>query len=152
MASFAIIAVASFALIVASALLFYEVLGGVWAWLPKLNHRPKMQLLVTMFTTFFCHTGSIWLFGVAYYFLAKHSGFGALEGNHSAHFMDYIYFSGVTYSTIGFGDVYLSGDLRMLAAVEAIVGLTLIGWTIAFSYVFAERYLMRRHDPRRPLP
>lgn len=147
MVSFAIIAVTSFALIVASALLFYEVLGTVWAWLPRLNHQPKLQLLVTMFTTFFCHTGAIWLFGAAYYVLDHYADFGGLKGEHTAEFMDYVYFSGVTYSTIGFGDVYLSGDLRMLASVEAIIGLTLIGWTIAFSYVFAERYLMRRHNP-----
>jgi hypothetical protein len=37
----------------------------------------------------------------------------------------------------------------MVTVAESILGLVLIGWTVAFSYIFAEKYLISRHNPRK---
>ena len=50
-------------------------------------------------------------------------------------FLDYLYFSSVTYTSLGLGDVFPVGHLRFLTGVEALNGLVLIAWTGAFTYL-----------------
>jgi len=49
------------------------------------------------------------------------------------------YFSMVTYTTLGYGDVVLSGDWRTLSAVQAANGVIIFGWTTALIYYFIQR-------------
>ncbi len=145
MESFLIASLISLALIVVSVILFYEILAHVWLWLPKIEGKPALQILLTILAAFVGHTIVIWIFGLTYYALANHAGFGSLGG--AVHgIRDYVYFSGVTYSSLGLGDVYPTGDMRMLIAVEVILGLILIGWTITFTYLFTEKYLVHKRE------
>ena len=50
-----------------------------------------------------------------------------------------IYFSGVVFSTLGFGDIVPFGPLRLLVAVESITGLMLIAWSATLTYGVLER-------------
>lgn len=43
-----------------------------------------------------------------------------------------LYFSTVTFSTLGYGDIVPSEDWRVLAALEGINGFLLIGWSTAY--------------------
>jgi hypothetical protein len=47
------------------------------------------------------------------------------------------YFSATSYSTVGFGDVVLTDDWRILGAVEAVTGVLMFGWStgVLFSVV-----------------
>ena len=45
-----------------------------------------------------------------------------------------IYFSAVTFATIGYGDVTLSGKWRLASALEGVNGILLFGWTTAFLF------------------
>ena len=70
--------------------------------------------------------------------LAAIFGFGtlqfALDGIPSAGWWDCVYFSGITFLTIGFGDLVPVGGLpRMLSVLEGILGITVIGMLIASS-------------------
>jgi hypothetical protein len=38
-----------------------------------------------------------------------------------------LYFSGVTYSTVGYGDVVLAGDWRLLGPIEGLTGILMCG-------------------------
>ena len=49
-------------------------------------------------------------------------------------FIDLIYFSGTTYTTIGYGDIILAGDGKIMAVAEGVIGLVLIAWTASFTY------------------
>lgn len=65
-------------------------------------------------------------------------GFGtlqfALNGIPNAGWWDCVYFSGITFLTIGFGDlVPVGGVPRMLSVLEGIFGITVIGMLIASS-------------------
>lgn len=144
--SFLFASLISLTLIVVCVVAFYEILAHAWLWLPKLDGRPALQILVTILAAFVAHTIAIWIFGVTYFVLVNHTGFGALIGEGTHELLAYVYFSGVTYSSLGFGDVYPSGDLRLIVAAEAILGLILIGWTIAFTYIFTEKYLIHKRE------
>jgi hypothetical protein len=49
------------------------------------------------------------------------------------------YFSMVTYTTLGFGDVVLTGPWRMLASIQAANGVIIFGWTTALIFYFIQR-------------
>jgi voltage-gated potassium channel len=50
-----------------------------------------------------------------------------------------VYFSLVTYTTIGFGDIVLSPGWRVLAGIEGLAGIILIGWSTAFVFAVVTR-------------
>jgi Ion channel len=50
-----------------------------------------------------------------------------------------VYFSLVTYTTIGFGDVVLGPGWRVLAGIEGLTGVLLIGWSTAFVFAIVNR-------------
>lgn len=43
-----------------------------------------------------------------------------------------LYFSTITFSTVGYGDVVPAHDWRILAALEGVNGFLLIGWSTAY--------------------
>jgi hypothetical protein len=59
---------------------------------------------------------------------------GAISGLESA-----VYFSTVTFTTLGYGDITLSQDWRILASFEAANGIIMFGWTTALIIAFVHR-------------
>jgi len=45
-----------------------------------------------------------------------------------------MYFSLVTFTTLGYGEITIGSDSRLLAGLEAINGIILIGWSTAFMF------------------
>jgi hypothetical protein len=64
-------------------------------------------------------------------------------------FQDCLYFSVVTYTSLGFGDHVPVSHARLIAGVEALNGLLLIGWSASFTYLAMERY-WPLHGEHRP--
>ena len=54
-------------------------------------------------------------------------------------FAEALYFSLVTYTTLGYGDVTLGGEWRLLGAFEAANGIIMFGWTTALITAVAQR-------------
>jgi voltage-gated potassium channel len=50
-----------------------------------------------------------------------------------------VYFSITTYTTVGFGDVVLGPGWRVLAGIEGLTGLILVGWSTAFVFAVVNR-------------
>lgn len=59
---------------------------------------------------------------------------GAIEGLEQA-----LYFSIVTYTTLGYGDITLNEDWRLLASFEAANGIIMFGWTTALIVAVVQR-------------
>jgi hypothetical protein len=49
------------------------------------------------------------------------------------------YFSMVTFTTLGYGDVVLTGQWRSLASIQAANGVIIFGWTTALIFYFIQR-------------
>ena len=127
-------------MVLLSIMLFYELLYVGGRWLNKHLHRPRYSIMVAVVLSFICHTLAVWIYAVVYYWIAGHGVLGDLHGEiHADGFLTYLYFSATTYSSLGFGDLYPSGPLRLLVAVEAINGLLLIGWSVTYTYVVTQR-------------
>ncbi len=50
-----------------------------------------------------------------------------------------MYFSMVTFTTLGYGDVVLTGQGRSLATIQAANGVIIFGWTTALIYYYIQR-------------
>ena len=63
-----------------------------------------------------------------------------MHGEHGMdHLFDAVYFSAMTYSTVGFGDLSPVGALRLMSGMEAITGLLMITWSATFTYLEMSR-------------
>jgi hypothetical protein len=56
------------------------------------------------------------------------------------------YFSMVTFMTLGYGDVVLTGNWRTLASIQAANGVIVLGWTTALIFVFIQRVYNKENE------
>jgi hypothetical protein len=57
------------------------------------------------------------------------------------------YFSAVTYTTTGYGDLVLPGEWRLVGGVEALTGILMCGWSAAFFFAVVSRMNQPRFKP-----
>jgi hypothetical protein len=139
-------------LVVACILIHYEIMRLTADYLlPRLTLVPRRAHVVAgICACFVAHTLEVWLFAAAYFFLAVETDSGFADETRR-HFLDYLYFSTETYTSLGFGEIrLLTNDLRLLAGIEAMVGLVLIAWTASFNYFMMEHYWVEHPKGRRP--
>jgi hypothetical protein len=74
------------------------------------------------------HAAEIWLYA-AFYVLVR-----ALPALEVA-----LYFSTSCYTTVGYGDVVLGSDWRVVGAIESANGIILLGWSTAFFVAIVSR-------------
>ena len=86
----------------------------------RFEHRAGFTL-IAVFAIIFIHFVEIWLFAFLYDYL------GALHS-----FSESLYFSTISYATIGYSDASIHDEWRMVAALEGVVGIILLGWSTAF--------------------
>jgi voltage-gated potassium channel Kch len=68
---------------------------------------------------------------------------GAIEQVETA-----LHFSMVTVTTLGYGDVTLADDWRLLASFEAANGIIMFGWSTALVAAFIQRLAPERPEHR----
>ena len=125
-------------------LLHYEGLSLLSRGLARLHGKARRHVLRGIFGVLLLHVLEIWVFGLALYaLLLVDPRFGQVRGIDLRSVFDYVYFSAVTYSTVGFGDVIPIGPLRFLVGTEALTGFVLITWSASFTYLEMQRYWKR---------
>ncbi|MBL0167142.1 MAG: two pore domain potassium channel family protein [Propionivibrio sp.] len=127
-------------LLVGTTLLHYEVLRALNTGLPALGIPNRSKLLVVILVTFLAHATEMAMYGAALYLLVTWLGLGNLSGTTGFSLTSYMYFSAETYTSLGFGDLTPTGPVRLLAGIEALNGLLLIGWSASFTYISMERF------------
>jgi hypothetical protein len=120
----------------------YEFLFQMSSLIPRLQIRHRFRVLACVFGALIAHAVEIWVFALGYFFMGRIPGWGSLTGGGSG-LMDCGYFSFVTFTTIGYGDIVPIGSLRYLAGIEALTGLVLITWTASFLYIEMQRFWNR---------
>ncbi|HSD82676.1 MAG TPA: potassium channel family protein [Anaerolineae bacterium] len=127
-------------LVILSTFTHYEVLRMLSAYVPRIRIRPRARLLVILFGTFSGHLLEIGYYALAYFYLKDHFDLGNFGGKFADNFPSYLYFSAETYTTIGLGDIYPLGPLRLITGIEALNGLLLIGWSASFTYLAMQKF------------
>ena len=65
-------------------------------------------------------------------------------------FGEALYFSLVTFTTLGYGDITLQGEWRLLSAFEAANGIIMFGWTTAIIVAVAQRLFFLHPGDSKP--
>lgn len=128
------------ALVVASVLITYETLRLTSDIIPLMNINPQQRIIVVLAGSMMAHVGVIGLFAFSYYLMSAHLGVGSLRGEFQGAPLDFFYYSATTYTTLGVGDVYAHGPMRLVAAIESLIGLVLIAWSASYTYLQMERF------------
>lgn len=97
--------------------------------------RQASMILMVIFGIFALHTVQVWSYAVLYDVLGEFKTFE-----------EALYFSTVSFSTLGFGDLTLGINWRVLGAIEAVNGLVLIAWSTAFLMGVTARLRVLEHD------
>ena len=87
----------------------------------RLFHQRFLTVAGLFLVSLFSHTIQIYLLAFSLWLV------GALPG-----YEEPIYFSLVTYTTLGYGDVTLTPDFRILGAMISVTGILMFGMTTAF--------------------
>lgn len=138
--SFAITIGLAAAMVMVCVLVHYETLRFASVLMPKLTIRPRKRILFVMGAAFLAHSAEVWLCAALFYVIGHWGGLGGIAGKFDGTFYEYLYFSTVSYTSLGIGDIYPTGVLRILTGVEALIGLAMIAWTGSFTYLAMEKF------------
>jgi hypothetical protein len=127
-------------LILSTTLVHYEFLRGLSGVLQKIEVSGRVRVLMGILGAFVAHILEILMYGTAYYFLRDKFGLGNFGGYFHDSYSTFVYFSAETYTSVGFGDIFPVGPLRIVCGAEALNGLMMIGWSASFTYVFMEHF------------
>lgn len=134
-----IVVLATIVAVVVCIAIHFEVLSHGSHWLPKISQRRRRRVIFLISVILLTHVVEIWIFGLAYYTLIDTHGIGSLASMSSSSLPDYVYFSAMVYTTVGFGDIVPVGPIRFMAGVEALTGLVMITWSASFTFLEMQR-------------
>jgi hypothetical protein len=129
------VVVIAVALLVATVLIHYEAMQLAWGISTRTSSpSTRTDIIKVILVLLLAHFVEIGLYaGVL--FVCQHLQLGALAGEIEGGAIDWLYFSISSYTTLGVGDLHPRGPLRLIAGVEALNGLVLIGWSASFTYL-----------------
>lgn len=138
-------------LVMVTVFIHYEVLTTSWPIHKSGVATLRTHMLRLLGGIFFAHLVEISLYAGAYYLMHGHFGLGTIAGAVGEGVSDYFYYSITSYTTLGFGDVYPSGPIRIVTGVEALNGLVLVGWSTSYTYLAMQRFSRAaRHAVQHP--
>lgn len=135
-------------------LLHYEAFSWLSGKVPRMHvHRRRERVLVLMVALLTLHVLEVLLFGIGFWLLLSIPGTGELVAQGAAQtvfgFLDYLYFSAVVYTTLGLGEIFPVGPIRILVGAEPLVGFLLITWSASLMFLEMGRYWSGQTPPDR---
>jgi hypothetical protein len=97
--------------------------------------RPLPLLLAATIGIVLIHTVEIWVYAAVYL------GLRAFP-----HFEQALYYSTVTYASIGYGDVLMPVKWRIFGAIEGAAGVIMLGWSTAYLVSLLTQLKLIAHD------
>ena len=100
--------------------------GGIWR-----LQNPLRLLIGTALVLIGLHCLQISIWAITYVYVLPE---GVLDNIEAA-----VYFSFVTFTTLGYGDITLTEGWRLLSGIEAMNGILLVGWSTAILFAVVQR-------------
>ncbi len=96
--------------------------------------RPATRVILAVLILFVAHFAQIAIYAIAFGIGHQVLNLGSFSGEGVQTALDYFYFSAVSFTSLGIGDIFPKNHLRLLTGVEALNGLLLIAWSGAFLF------------------
>ena len=131
------------------ALTIFISVTGIVLWLnllarhlESLEHRNKQPnlfraILATSIVLVSIHIFQAFLWALLYLVLPGHSGLEKIS--------DAFYFSMITITTLGYGDITLNDQWRLLSGLESMIGIIVFGMSTAMMYAVVQKCWMVKH-------
>lgn len=131
-------------MIVSTTLVHFEILQIFERIVPKTSlAHGRISVVFVVLVIFLAHIIAIWLYALCFYLMVQ-LGLGGLEGSGGlsvqGNSLEYLYYSITSYTSLGLGDMFPTGDLRFLTGVEALNGLVLITWSASYTYLYMTKF------------
>jgi hypothetical protein len=126
-------------LVLLTFLFHYAVMRWLSGGMARIAMTAGGRVLVIVLVALMAHLVEIGLYTIAYALGDGVLGLGGFGGRAVTEPLDYLYFSIVSYTSLGLGDVFPLGHLRFITGIEALNGLLLIAWSGSFIFIAMER-------------
>ncbi len=105
--------------------------------------RHWLLTIAVVLGLFVIHGVEIWMYAIVYRLI------GAVPD-----LRDAVYFSSISYGSIGYSDALMAREWRLLGAIEGVAGPILLGWSVAFFVSLMTPFTSRRKHAtdRRDIP
>ncbi len=120
-------------------IIHYEILYRLAPFTSRLPFAHRQQVIVGVMCALFAHIVEIWIFAIGYVVALRIGTLGGFDGTPVSGLLDAVYFSFITYTTLGFGDIVPTGNLRFIVGSEAMTGLVQLAWTASYIYFQMQR-------------
>jgi Ion channel len=117
-----------------TVMVHFVALRSISVGLVRTSRDGPLRVAAAVLFVLLAHGFEVLLFGAGYFVAVEYAEIGTLKGEFGGDFREYIYFSLVSYTSLGLGDVYPHGPVRLLTGIEALTGLLMIGWSASFTY------------------
>lgn len=114
-------------------LIHYEAIGLVHRWAGTPWGGARLKVVAGVFILFAAHSLEVWLFAAGIFVAKNYLMLGGLHGTFEETWVDYLYFSVVTYAAVGYGDVTPTGYVRTMCGFEALTGILMMAWSAAYT-------------------
>jgi len=119
-------------LILLSVGIHYEALSLTSNAARRIRLAHRIRVVLGVLAALGAHFLEVVVFAIGWQILLK-AGVARLSIE-SPTFIDVLYFSSATYTSLGYGDIVPLGSAGLLAGSESLTGLVLIAWTASFTY------------------
>jgi len=142
-------------LVVSVVFLHYEGLRWIDRCAERNVRLGASRLYFIVLAVIAVHLGEVLVYAGGFA-LGARAGLGGLEGVAAPELPRlsvYVFASAEIFTSLGFGDLYPTGWLRLVAGVECLNGLILIGWSSSFTYLAMRRFwqtVTARPEPTGP--
>ena len=134
-------------LVAAVVVVHFRALQFLSTWQKEGHASGHRKILLIIFGLIAAHVVEAAIFAAGFWIGVHVLKIGTFTGTRVMDVRDFFYFSLETYTTQGVGDVYPVGALRLIASLEPVAGLILIGWSTSFTFLMMGRDWIER--PRR---
>lgn len=130
----------AFTLVIVATAIHLAMFRSMLFYARRITNFSATHVALAIIVALVAHLIEISIFAGGIALLSASGNYGYLDsGPAPLTASDYFYYSAVTYTTVGFGDITPVGQLRFVSAIEALTGLVLSAWTASLIFLGVQK-------------